>query len=74
MGFRFTAVSIAEHFGVSGWVMNLAGSAVELVAEQEKKVLEEFLDRLEDQFSGYITDRDIRWVDASGEFRGFEIR
>ena len=74
VGFRFSTMSIARHLSVRGWVRNLAGSSVELVADGEEKVLQDFIRRIEGEFSGCISDRDVQWSDATGEFQRFEIR
>lgn len=74
VGFRFTAESIAKTFVVAGWVRNLPGGDVELVAEQEEDVLQEFLARLDEQFAGSIRDREVVWGEATGEFKHFGIR
>lgn len=74
VGFRYTSESIAGILGVSGWVKNVAGGDVELVAEQEECVLYDFMRRLEDEFSGYIKDKQADWSQATGEFKDFRIR
>lgn len=74
VGFRFTAESIAKTFVVSGWVRNMHSGDVELVAEQEEDVLKEFLARLDEQFAGFIKDKEVVWGEASDEFKHFAIR
>jgi len=74
VGFRFTAVRLADSFGVVGWVKNRYDGRVELVAEQEEKILVDFLNALKNSFEGYIRDADEHWSEASGAFRSFEIR
>jgi acylphosphatase len=74
IGFRFTAEAIASSLDVDGWVRNLRTGQVELVAEQEEKVLEELMKRLEGRFPGAIKGKDVAWDAATGEFKGFTIR
>jgi acylphosphatase len=74
IGFRFTAESVAASLGVVGWVKNLRGGDVEVVAEEKEDILKDFISRLEEQFSGYITDKEVAWEDATGEFKEFGIR
>jgi len=73
VGFRFTARSIAEEFGVSGWIKNLGDSRVEILAEAPEETLKKFLDKITQYFSRYIQDTEIEWQPASGEFKDFTI-
>ena len=74
IGFRFTAESLAGQLGISGWVKNLNSGDVEIVAEAGEKSLKEFLSRINDRFSGTISDTSVSWLPATDEFRAFEIR
>jgi len=73
VGFRFTAMDIARELDVSGWVKNLSDGRVEVVAEAEEDVLLDFLSRLEQAFSPYINDKDIKWQSASAGFKDFRL-
>ena len=73
VGFRFTAMYIAQEMNVAGWVKNLSDARVEVVAEAEEDILLEFLSRLEHKFCRYIQDKDIDWQPASGKFIGFKL-
>jgi acylphosphatase len=73
VGFRYTSEDIARDLGITGWVKNLRDGRVEIVAEAEDKVLEEFLAKIAGYFSRYIKDVDIDWLAASGEFKDFSI-
>ena len=74
VGFRFTAVSLAEKSGVKGFVRNLDDGRVEVLAEAEEKKIEDFLAQISKDFSSYISDTDVSWGEPSGKFKGFEIR
>jgi len=74
VGFRFITEDLAGKFGVTGWVKNLADARVELVAEAEESVLQDFLSSIRKYFRGYIRDEDIEWQESTGEFREFGIR
>ena len=74
VGFRFTVEDIANALGVTGWVRNLGDGRVEVVAEAEEEALKEFLERINSYFSRYIQDTDVKWQEASGEFKEFGIR
>ena len=74
VGFRFTTEDVAHNLGVTGWVRNLRDSRVEVVAEAEETILNDFLSRIEQYFRSYIRDVDIQWQESTGEFRDFGIR
>ena len=73
VGFRYTAVDLAEGLGVTGWVKNLRDGRVEIVAEAEETVLHEFLDKIRDSFGNYISDAEIEWQPTAGIFENFQI-
>ena len=73
IGFRFAAEDVARALGVKGWVKNLPDSRVEIVAEADESVLEDFLSKLNTYFAGNITDTDINRENARGEFNDFHI-
>ena len=74
IGFRYTAEALARDLSVSGWVKNLHTGDVEIAAEAEESVLKQYLKRLEDRFSGYISDEKIGWQQATDGFAAFEIK
>ncbi|RKY39173.1 MAG: acylphosphatase [Candidatus Omnitrophota bacterium] len=74
VGFRFTTERIALSLQVKGWVRNLRDGRVEIVAEGEKKDLEELMARLRESFSGYIKEVQVTWETPQGEFDDFTIR
>lgn len=73
VGFRFTTEDIANDLDVAGWVKNLSDGRVEVLAEGEEEVLKDFLDRIKQYFSRYIQDTDVRWQEATDEFKDFGI-
>ena len=74
VGFRFTAQSLAQDLEVKGWVKNLPNGDVELMAEQNKEVLEELLSKINRFFSKYIHSVQIDWQPSKGEFKDFQIK
>jgi len=74
VGFRFTAEAVAVDLGLGGWVKNLPGGQVELVCEGKEEDLHKILAKIDGQFSGYIRQKNVNWMPATGEFSGFEIR
>ncbi len=74
VGFRFTAVQIAQELGVCGWVRNMHDSRVEVVAEAREDALKDFLSRIESRFSRYIQYADVTWLDATQEYSDFGVK
>lgn len=74
VGFRYTTKNVATGYEVTGVVRNLSDGRVELVAEGLKDELEAFQQGIrESGLGGLISDELVRWEEAEGEFRGFEI-
>jgi acylphosphatase len=74
VGFRFTAESIADSLGVGGWVKNIPGGGVEVLAEGPEEILKDFIFQLETRFAGYIKDKDVLWERDTGEFKEFGVK
>lgn len=73
VGFRATARHIAQRFEVTGFVKNLAGGDVELVAEGDAMELGQFLATIASEMSRNITDQRVSEQRATREFIAFEI-
>ena len=73
IGFRYTVADIANQQKVTGWVKNLGDGRVEVAAEAEEDILDNFQKLVNQHFSRYIKDVNIEWLPASGEFRDFQI-
>ena len=75
VGFRMTAEETAQGCGVVGWVKNLRGGKVELVAEADEPTLQQFLQMIRTgPMKNFILQEDISWSPASETFNEFEIR
>jgi acylphosphatase len=74
VGFRYTARTVAAGFDITGTIRNLPDGRVELVAEGESAELDAFRAAILDAgLAGFIRDEQISWMEATNEFRGFEI-
>jgi acylphosphatase len=74
VGFRYFVRAQAEPLALSGWVCNLRSGAVELVAEGQREVLEQFVAVLRQGPPGaQVDDVNLDWAKATGEFNGFVI-
>lgn len=72
VGFRYTALSIAQRFAVAGMVRNLPDGRVELVAEGEAAEVAGFLEALRRQMTSYI-ERVAIQEEAPRGLTGFRI-
>ena len=74
VGFRYTTKNVALGYEVTGTVRNLSDGRVELIAEGQREELEAFqLGIRESGLASLVKNEEVRWEDAKGEFRGFEI-
>ncbi|HUI30900.1 MAG TPA: acylphosphatase [Candidatus Acidoferrales bacterium] len=74
VGYRFFAARQASVYGLKGFVKNLIDGRVEVVAEGEKGLIEEFIkDLRRGPISSHITDIRIEWTSPDYKFEGFEI-
>ncbi len=74
VGFRYTTASIARRYPVVGFVRNLPDGSVELVAEAESYVLDQFLADLASEFAGNIRQQLVHEATRDELFVRFEIR
>jgi acylphosphatase len=73
VGFRATARHVAAGFPVSGYVRNLPGGDVELVAEGEPAAVDAFLAALAGRMAGCIDRVAVHEEPAAGR-QGFVVR
>ncbi len=73
VGFRYTVLRYATLLQLSGWVRNLSDGRVEAVVQGSRETVEECMKRIEDRFSGYITDKDVSFESAASSAQGFSI-
>lgn len=75
VGFRYTTVSLASNFKVTGFVRNEPDGSVLLVAEGDESELVAFMKAVKNSYLGrYITAERVGWAAATGEFSGFGVR
>lgn len=75
VSFRYYTQSLAQKLGLRGWVKNLSDGRVEVLAQGPKEQLEKLLEWCrEGPEAAQVSDMDISWREAGGEFSGFEIR
>lgn len=75
VGFRWFVARKAEALGVKGWVRNLYNGNVEIEAEAERSLLEEFIKEVKvGPRSAHVTNLHIEWNDNHPQlYTRFEI-
>ena len=75
VGYRTFTHQKATQLGITGYIRNLGGNEVEVVAEGEKGSLEELVEYLEDgPARAEIEDVDLEWIDYTGDYIRFAIK
>lgn len=75
VGFRFSAYDEAKDLALAGWVRNLAGGEVEIVAEGSRENLQMLAAWAHlGPPSAQVTEVREDWRDFAGEFTEFRIR
>jgi acylphosphatase len=73
--FRAEAADAARTLGITGYARNLAGGAVEIVAEGRRKDLEAFIAWAHTGPPlAHVDHVDEEWQEFRGEFTGFTVR
>jgi len=73
VGFRFTALRVANRLGLTGWVCNLPDGGVEMVAQGTLGDIEHCIRDIEDTLAGYITETKIEEITPDSKYRDFKI-
>jgi acylphosphatase len=75
VGFRFSAYDEAKDLALAGWVRNLAGGEVEILAEGKQENLQILAAWAHlGPPSAHVTEVRENWLDFTGEFTEFRIR
>jgi len=75
VGFRWFVARLAESSGLSGYVRNLMNDQVELEAEGDRSLVEQFLKELRiGPRSAHVAQLHIEWKEPLHTERRFEIR
>ena len=74
VGFRYFVQRTARGLGLRGWVRNNDDGSVEIVAEGDRRKLEELARAVKEGPRGARVDRvDAHWSAATGTFAGFDL-
>ena len=73
VGFRYTTHSLAQGYAVTGYVRNLSGGDVEVVAQGEPEEIDRFLTALQSRMTRYIAGKTAQ-EQPCGDFKSFMVR
>ncbi|MFH0938437.1 MAG: acylphosphatase [Planctomycetota bacterium] len=73
VGFRYTAVTLAASYNLTGWVRNTQDGRVELVAEGSVAEIEEYIENLRREMGAYVRSIERNEEIATGEFTRFNV-
>jgi acylphosphatase len=75
VGFRYFVWREATKLSLSGYVRNLYNGDVEVEAEGDRSLLEEFIMEVRaGPRSAHVSDLEIEWRASQARFKGFEVR
>jgi acylphosphatase len=75
VNFRYFTRENALRLGLVGWVRNRYDGTVEVIAEGQRELLEQFLGFLrQGPRSAYVTRVTPVWGEATGEFSRFSVK
>jgi acylphosphatase len=75
VGFRFFVVHVARRYGLTGWVRNLGDGSVEVVAEGDNGLLNDFVGELRiGPSAAHVTNVIVTPGTYRGDFDRFDVR
>ena len=73
IGFRFTALNIANRYQMTGFVRNLPNGTVEMVAQGNADDISDCIRDINESFTDYITDTKIEDTAFNPQHKTFRI-
>jgi len=75
VGYRFFVLEQAREYNIRGYVRNLPDGCVEVAAEGDKGMLNDFIKRLRiGPPSAHVTGIDVKWHEKEYGFTDFDVR
>jgi len=74
VGFRYSALHVAQGFEVSGYACNLPDGRVLLEAEGTPAEVRDFIVAVQERMEGYIRKVELTETQRAPKFQGFSIR
>ena len=73
VGFRFTALNIANRYHLTGYVRNLPNGSVEMLAQGPAETIDGCIREIEDSFTGNVRQTDIEPITPDPNLKDFRI-
>ncbi len=73
IGFRFTALNIANRCQLTGLVRNLSDGSVEMIANGYPDDIDDCVRDIKESFAGYIRETRIEEITPKTEYKDFKI-
>ena len=73
VGFRFTALNVANRYQLTGLVRNLPDGTVEVVAQGNSDDIDDCIRDIEKSFDGYIRETKVEDVPFNPQYKDFKI-
>ncbi len=73
VGFRFTALNIANRYDLNGYVRNMPDGTVEMVAQGHPDDINDCIRDIQESFAGHLRDTDISDIAVNPELSEFKI-
>jgi acylphosphatase len=73
VGFRFTALNVANRYGLTGYVRNVPDGDVEMLAQGQGQMIDDCIRDLQDSFEGIISHIDIEEATPDSKLADFRI-
>jgi len=75
VGYRFFVLNQARLYDVKGYVRNMSDGTVQVVAEGEKGIVKDFIERLRiGPLSAHVTGIDVKWDEKNSGFTEFRLQ
>lgn len=73
VGFRFTALNVANRYHLTGYVRNLPNGGVEMLAQGPKEIIDSCISDVQDSFAGCVHQVDIEDMPVNPKLTDFKI-
>jgi len=73
VGFRFTALRIANRCKLTGLVRNAPNGIVEMIAQGTAEDIDNCIRQIQDSFEGYLTETKIEEIPFDPKYDDFKI-
>jgi len=73
VGFRFTALNIANRCGLKGYVKNLHDGDVEMLVQGPQDMIDICVSEIQESFAGSISHIDVEQAQVNSELVDFKI-